>query len=248
MMNPDVALTIESFTPDEEHAFRIDAPKAIQGILRDILRHAERVALYFGEGEEGVIITVLLDVEASGFVVDAARDELTNQKILGSADRYFVSAHLQAKVQFPVPDVSLVTREGMSAFFIGFPPKLTRLQRRDYFRLYLPYGLLDCQVTQPGNTIATSRLTVHDLSEGGMSLYGDGVLAIKPGDEIQDCRLMLEDGTEIVFGLQVRHSSLARLPTGEERMRLGCRFIALSARMASQLQRFITRRQREKLP
>ncbi|MDA8415813.1 MAG: flagellar brake protein [Betaproteobacteria bacterium] len=249
MMNPDVALTIESFTPDEEHAFRIDAPKAVQGILRDIARHNERVALYFDSGEENVIITVVLDVEPTGFILDATRDPVTNQKILQSSRRYFVSAHLQAKVQFPIVQLEPITRDGESVFRIDFPERLTRLQRRDFFRLYLPPGLLQCQLPSAAEGGQESmRLVVRDISEGGMSLYSALSTSLKPGDEVQDCRLILEDATEIVFGLQVRHSVLTRMPSGEERTCLGCRFITLSTRMASQLQRFITRRQRERLP
>ena len=249
MMNPDVALPIESFTPDEEHAFRIDAPKAVQGVLRDIARHNERVALYFDSGEENVIITVVLDVGPTGFILDATRDPVTNQKIVESSYRYFVSAHLQAKVQFPIARLEPMMRDGESVFQIDFPEQLTRLQRRDFFRLYLPPGLLKCHFPDPVEGSQESvRLVVRDISEGGMSLYDDSQMSLKPGDEVQNCRLTLEDETEIVFGLQVRHSVLTRMPSGEERTCLGCRFITLSTRMASQLQRFITRRQRERLP
>lgn len=249
MMNPDVALTIESFTPDEEHAFRIDTPKAVQGVLRDIARHNERVALYFDSGEENVIITVLLEMEPEGFILDATRDPVINQKILDSPHRYFVSAHLQAKVQFPIVHLEPLMREGEPVFRVGFPEHLTRLQRRDFFRLYLPPGLMACHLPSQGQDSQGSlRLVVRDISEGGVSLYDHLTTELKPGDELQDCRLTLEDGTEIVFGLQVRHSVLTRMPSGEERACLGCRFITLSTRMASQLQRFITRRQRERLP
>lgn len=249
MMTPDVALTIESLTKDEEHAFKIDAPLAVQGILRDIARHGERVALYFGERQDNVIVTVVLEVNTAGFVMDATRDDGLNQQITNSQSPVFVSAHLQAKVQFPLPRLALVTREGIPAFYADFPGYLTRLQRRDYFRLYLPPGLLNCHVPRPnGESEGHWRLTVRDISEGGVALYDEKQQAeLKPGDEIHDCRLLLEDGLELVFGLQVRHSLLSQTD-GEAQLYLGCRFITLSTRMASQLQRFITRRQREKLP
>ncbi|WP_297448405.1 flagellar brake protein [Ferrovum sp.] len=249
MINPDVALTIESFTPDEEHAFRIDAPMAVRGILRDIARHGERVALYYGAREGGVIVTVILDLEANGFWLDATRDAGVNQSIVESPGKFFVSAHLQAKVQFPVKQLELQQREGTNQFYLPFPEYLTRLQRRDFFRLYLPPGLLKCQVeTHIGQE--PLRFAVRDISEGGVALYSERAedSPLKPGDQIQDCRLILEDGSEIVFDIQVRHSALTRMPSGEELTLIGCRFITLSSRMAMQLQRYITRRQREQLP
>ena len=249
MINPDVALTIESFTPDEEHAFRIDAPMAVRGILRDIARHGERVALYYGAREGGVIVTVILDMEAGGFWFDATRDAEVNQRIVESPEKFFVSAHLQAKIQFPVKQLELQRREDTNQFYLSFPEYLTRLQRRDFFRLYLPPGLLKCQV-EPDIGQEPLRFAVRDISEGGVALYSERAedSPLKPGDQIQDCRLILEDGSEIVFDIQVRHSALTRMPSGEELTLIGCRFITLSSRVAMQLQRYITRRQREQLP
>ena len=249
MINPDVALTIESFTPDEEHAFRIDAPMAVRGILRDIARHGESVALYYGAREGGVIVTVILDMEAGGFWLDATRDAEVNQRIVESPEKFFVSAHLQAKIQFPVKQLELQRREDTNQFYLSFPEYLTRLQRRDFFRLYLPPGLLKCQV-EPDIGQEPLRFAVRDISEGGVALYSERAedSPLKPGDQIQDCRLILEDGSEIVFDIQVRHSALTRMPSGEELTLIGCRFITLSSRVAMQLQRYITRRQREQLP
>ncbi|WP_434782305.1 flagellar brake protein [Ferrovum myxofaciens] len=249
MINPDVALTIESFTPDEEHAFRIDAPMAVRGILRDIARHGERVALYYGAHEGGVIVTVILDLETDGFWLDATGDTEVNQRIEASSEKFFVSAHLQAKIQFPVKQLELQRREDSNQFYLPYPEYLNRLQRRDFFRLYLPPGLLKCQVEAKVGQ-EPLRFTVRDISEGGVALYSERVenASLKPGDQVQDCRLTLEDGSEIVFDIQVRHSALTRMPSGEELTVIGCRFITLSSRMAMQLQRYITRRQREQLP
>ncbi|NDU88071.1 MAG: hypothetical protein G3I09_07850 [Ferrovum sp.] len=250
MMNPDVALTIESFSPTEEHAFKIDAPKAIQGIVRDIARHAERVALYYDSAEGGVIVTVILEVGPDGFWLDATHDGNINGKIQASASRYFVSAHLQAKVQFPVTQLELQRHDDVETFFVPFPEQLMRLQRRDFFRLYLPQGALICDVSLPDQGTVTEplRFTVRDISEGGVALLCEqNDPRLQPGIQVQDCRLTLEDGSELIFGLQVRHSVLTRMPSGDEKTCIGCRFITLSARMAAQLQRFITRRQRERL-
>ncbi len=247
-MSHDVPLTVELFPGGGEEEFEIDSAREIYFILRDLAKHGERVALYYDRRKE-VFTTSVVDADEDGFWLDCTQSRQENQRIAASEGIVFVSSHHHAKVQFEVENLELADYEGLDTFYAALPDSLLRIQRRDFYRLYLPSGALKCTVIFPpakaGDPPRERVLLVRDISQGGVALYCEEVDPdFQAGKVIPNCTLHLGPEVEITFSLQVRYVVVTHLQSGGGKGCAGCRFVGLNNRMNAQLQRFITQQQK----
>lgn len=246
-MSNDVSLTIELFPGGDEEQFEVQSPREIYFILRDIEKNATRAALYYDKRKE-FILTSVIDVDEDGIWLDASQNHQENQQIANSEGCVFVSSHHQAKVQFEIARVELTTLDNLEAFYLPLPESLLRIQRRDFFRLFLPAGALKCIMTLAGDPPRRRELSVRDISRGGIALYCDeNDPDLQPGKIIPGCRIRLDEDTELHVGLQVRYLSVTRLQSGGGRGCAGCGFTDLDGKMGILLQRYITQQQKANL-
>ncbi|MDE2132149.1 MAG: flagellar brake protein [Betaproteobacteria bacterium] len=246
-MNHEVPLTIELFPGGDDEEFRIASPREIRFIMHDIEKQASRAALYYDKRKE-FILTSVVDVDDDGVWLDASQSHEENIKIAGSGRCIVVSSHHQAKVQFEVEAVELTELEGLETFYIPMPDELLRIQRRDFFRLHLPAGVLKCRLQLGGTPPRERLLRVRDISRGGVALYCDEHDAdLQPGKTIERCTMRLDEDTELTFGLQVRYFSITPSQTGKGRGCAGCRFVNIDGKTEVLLQRYITMQQKVQL-
>ncbi len=246
-MSNEVSLTIELFPGGDEEQFEVRSPREIFFILRDIEKNSARAALYYDKRRK-FILTSVIEVDEGGIWLDASQNHEENVQVARSGRCIFVSSHHQAKVQFEIDQLELGQRDDLEAFYLPLPDYLLRIQRRDYYRLFLPAGALKCILTLEGNPPRRRELSVRDISRGGIALYcEENDQDLQPGKIIPGCRIWLDKDMELTVGIQVRYVSLTQLQSGGGRGCAGCGFIDLDGRMGILLQRYITQQQKANL-
>lgn len=246
-MSHEVPLTIELFPGGDEEQFEIISPREIYFILRDIEKNASRAALYYDKRKQ-FILTTVVDVDEDGIWLDASQNHQENVKVTKSDQCIFVSSHHQAKVQFEADNIELASLDNLETFYLPMPEMVLRIQRRDYFRLYLPSGVLKCTLKLGGDPLRKRELLVRDISRGGVALYCDENDAdLLPGKTIESCSMRLDEVTELNFGLQVRYFSVIQSLSGQGRGCAGCRFVNMDGKTGVLLQRYITLQQKSLL-
>ena len=157
----------------------------------------------------------------------------------------------KVKIQFSLEKLTLTRHEGRLAFIGTIPDRLLRLQRREYYRLIAtnPHNL-SCliPVTRDGEQRMISvEATVLDISGGGLALLvPPGDPSFEPDRVFADCRLMLPESGPITTSLRVRNLFRITNRDGSVMLRAGCEFIDLSSSMASTIQRYILKAERER--
>ncbi len=246
-MSNDVSLTIELFPGGDEEQFEVQSPREIYFILRDIEKNSARAALYYDKRRQ-FILTSVIGVDEEGVWLDASQNHDENVQVAKSERCIFVSSHHQAKVQFEVDQLELTQLDNLEAFYLPLPDYLLRIQRRDYFRLFLPAGALKCIVPLGGDPPRQRELSVRDISRGGIALYcEENDPDLQPGKIIPGCRIRLDEDHELTVGIQVRYISVTRLQSGGGRGCAGCGFTDLDGKMGILLQRYITQQQKANL-
>jgi len=247
MRTKEVPLKIEVFANDEENDFILHDPKEVIAVLRDIVTHHNRVALYFND-DNSMVLTLLLAVDETGVWVDAAASPLDNRHIERSSRIVFVSTHNQAKVQWVSTDTSQCIYENSAAFFLPLPRKLLRLQRRDFYRLMTrePEALTCLIRPQPDQAHIHHEVTVMDISIGGVALVckEDGV-DLQPGVQYQNCEIDLPDIGTISATIEVKNTFEVTARNGKVSRRAGCVFVKPSGETAKMLQRYVARKQQQ---
>jgi len=250
----DVPLKIELLSEGDDSRFTLRSRGETLSILQGIVRENSRAALYYGEGDD-FILTTMLKVTELGIWLEVGPISSNNQRILLSKKIIFISSFHQVKIQFLANHIESAILDNYSAFLIPFPDKLLRIQRREYFRLTTPANKpLKCIIPlsqaivtdQSGSSISKRELTIMDISGGGVALVCEvNDTALLPGNSYQDCKIQLPEIGVISATIKVQTSFEVTLRNGKRSKRAGCEFIHLSGEAASLLQRYVVKLQSE---
>jgi c-di-GMP-binding flagellar brake protein YcgR len=95
--------------------------------------------------------------------------------------------------------------------------------------------------------VVSVEADVVDISGGGLAItVPPNGIVFEPDMEFADCRLMLPEVGPIATALRVRNLFRITNRDGSVVLRAGCEFLNLSASMASSIQRYILRTERER--
>jgi c-di-GMP-binding flagellar brake protein YcgR len=243
----EIPLKIEVFSNNEDSEFLIHSQHEIRSILRTIFERNTRAALYYNEGNS-FVLTMLLGITEEGIWIDPPSNPSDSRNILNSNRIIFVSTHNQAKVQFVADGANPVIFNGRNAVFLSLPPKLLRLQRREYYRLTAwPENPLTC-VFKPVHDHHHIKhdVTIMDISIGGIALVcQETSLVLTPGNIYPNCEIVLPDTGTLTATIQVKNTFDVTARTGEKIHRAGCVFVKPDGTTTSLLQRYVANMQRQ---
>lgn len=244
-MNPDNHLKIEALSDAEDARHRIDTPKEIEFLLRNIAAKHARVALYHGTGDR-FILTTLLGVDERGLWVEQSPKQEQNEQVLASAQLTFVSSHLRVKVQFPSAPATPGQHDGKAAFLLPLPASLLRLQRREFFRLPTPdIHPLKCIIPVGYPHPKLNEVTIMDISVGGAALTcAEDDTELVPGETYNDCHIDLPGFGSISGTLVVRNWAVLTSSSGKNYKRAGCELQDMDNPSLTLLNRYIMHMQR----
>ncbi len=236
----------ENFSGKDDDRHRVTSAREIEFILNYIAKNGSRVALYYGDGND-FILTTLLDVDSEGLWLEQGRSD--NISITESDQLIFVSSHLQAKVQFTSSRAISMEHNGHPAFYLPLPSSIYRLQRREFYRLVIPADQpLYCVIVM-GKPPKKRRceLSIKDISGGGLALIcAEADSELVPGESYPDCQIDLPGVGLINVAVIVKTLILVTLSSGHTHKRTGCEFYNLDGQAIILLQRYVTSMQRAK--
>lgn len=190
---------------DSDDPFLVTSPLGITSILRTIVKQKILVHMHFGHRDQAIITTVLdVDTEQERLVVDAASDNIFNQRLVHADKIHFDAQVNKVRVQFHTGQAHPLTFDQRQAFWLPYPETLRRMQRRDNFRIDIPVSTpLLCRIPRKDDVVVT--LPVKDISAGGIALLDhneeitENVSAL-----LGNCELELDDIGTVVTTLQIR--------------------------------------------
>jgi len=238
--------------------FQVYSRVEILGVLRAIQAQRVLMTLYFNHGDEFILTTLLsVNPEFEEMVFDAGPDKQLNKRLTDSQRIIGVAFVDSVKVQFNATRAESTTFEGSPAFRLRLPDSVLRLQRRNYFRIPTPIAKpLKCTVARPvppepvaPEAAAKSKvveLTVVEIGCGGLALtMNPDELRIEPGASLEQFTLELPGEGSLECKLIVCHISDAS-KGAIRRHRLGCQFVDMPAAMATLVQRYVNKVDRER--
>lgn len=245
-MNHESQLKIEIFTSAEDAKHRIDSPKEIEFLLRNIATKQAQVALHYADGSH-CLLTAMLGVDNDSIWIERSTKHEVNAAILQDANPVLVSSHLRVKVQFETGPAALAKFGDKEAFRFPLPASLLRLQRREYFRLPTPdVNPLKCIIPVPDHPQGHRKeITIMDISVGGAALTcAEDDIELIPGETYGDCRIDLPGFGTISGTLIVRNWAVLTAANGQNYKRAGCELLDMDNPSVTLLNRYIMHMQR----
>jgi c-di-GMP-binding flagellar brake protein YcgR len=242
---------IASVTEQDER-YQVRSALEIGKILRGLI--AQR-ALVTAHGEHGLFfVTALLEVDEreQALTFDYGAEAALTERVVHAPRVTFVTQLDHVRIQFSVERARTIEYEGGPAVRVPMPSVVTRLQRREHYRLKVPRGRpLQCRFALPAAGVAAAAagrpvtLPVYDISCGGLSLEGwPDAFTPSPQIELAETAVDLPDLGRLVAKLRIIHVQ-GSVGHGPGAGRFGCRFLDLNAGGSMMVQRYINRVERE---
>jgi c-di-GMP-binding flagellar brake protein YcgR len=227
-------------------AFRVESPREIAALMRQLMDGAVPVNLSSPEGVG--LTTALWTVDSAGARL-AFQAEADNPQVqqLVECNEVTAVAYLEAiKLQFDLQHLMLVRGQKASALQAALPRRVYRFQRRQAYRVRTlersaPVALL----RHPALPDIQLSLRVLDVSIGGCALLmPDDMPPLQPGLTLHAVRLELDPDTRFTASLHLHHiSSIHAQARG---VRLGCELVKLDGQAERALQRYIDQTQKRR--
>lgn len=238
--------------PETYGQFLLTRPVEINSYLRALEKQHAIITIYVDGGRKFFISSILAVDEENGtiFLDLANSDEI--RRLTESSPELTLTAILdKVTIQLRVSNQYAGTFNGRGALGIPQPAAMLRLQRREYFRLETPHAPpLQCKLARlrEDNTTEVFNLSLLDISGGGVSLMAkiEQRDHFSPGSIFPDCRLEIPGDGFITVNLCVCKVSQQETRGGIPYLRIGCEFTSLPGTRLAQIQRYITRIERER--
>jgi len=231
---------------DDASEYLLRSPVEVAFILKALAKKRTAISAYYGATADFATTALLLvDTAAGHMYLDLSPDQTANLALQSAQHVICVTSHDKVKVQFDLGRLERVIYEGRGAFRARLPDKLLKLQRRNYYRLSVPYNqTIKCTIPLPDQMPV--QVEIMDISIGGIGVIGyTPDIPLQPGMVYENCSLNLPGFGLVITSLQVRTSFDFMLRSGVHTQRAGCRFLDLSPQTESLIQRYILEQERK---
>ncbi len=209
----------------------------ILSVLNGLAHRRETVTVYFNSGQQ-FILTAILSARPDGLVFDLGGDTRINRLFEKAQQCTFVAFPDGIRVQFSGLAPQRFLWGDSEAFWVPIPERIIRLQRRNSYRVIVPFAqkMKTHLWNQQHQLILES--TVHDLSVTGFGIIIEGAHTVTVDTPIANAVIELPNKNILESPAWVRHvTSLDR--SGNGKFLLGLSFNALSHNMDVQAQKAI---------
>lgn len=236
--------------------FRIDSQAEILALLRAL--HEARCPIVLGFATERRIVSRVLAVQpqSARLVLDFGADADDNRALIATGQALAETQLQQVSVQFELDALRRIELSDGPALEAALPARALRLQRREAYRVPTPV-LKPLLLRVPAQTHCrqAAQMRVLDISTGGLGTVCETAQYLpEAGTVLDGCMLELPDTGLIVADIEVRH--VDRIEHGEnadgandrthgQRVQCGLRFLSLAPRMATLIQRYVLKLERE---
>ncbi|TFW30183.1 flagellar brake protein [Massilia arenosa] len=232
------------------HDYEVQSQREIVALLRGI-RDKNQLVRMLINGEADVCVTSVLDVDPDTRTVllDWSVDREQNRRAI-AAKRVRCETFLdKIRILFDAAPLTEAQYKGSPCLRMDVPETLIRLQRREYYRMPTP-------VSNPIKVViplpeelggGTQSFPLADISVGGIAILDNNkALGETIGVDFPNCRLELPEVGPVITTLQVRNLMDMTLLNNKTNRRLGCQFINISRGNLANVQKYITKLERER--
>ncbi|MDQ8030977.1 flagellar brake protein [Bordetella genomosp. 1] len=226
----------------DQEDYLVTTPLEIAHLMLTIMQRAALVFVHVpGRPINSVTSVLAVDAQRGLLVLDAAQESAINERIAAGDKVSFETSLENIRVAFSGRNVRVSEYDGRPALVMPLPESVSRMQRRDSFRIEVP-------VLKPATwSMAGRRLTLSlkDISSTGLALVDDEqALDTTPGGDFEGVLSLPEIGA-FAITLRVVHHHDHEASKGKMLRRIGCSYVNLEGPTRIRIQAYVNNLQRE---
>ena len=242
--------TLPNLGTENQSPYQVDSRKEIIMLMRNLQENKQLINMIINDGSEVIVTAILkIDDDNNNIIFDCASTESANQRLIEAPRVYFEATLNRISIQFSSSSISRSTFMGTPALSCTIPSSLIRLQRREYYRINTPISHpIICIANVPEeNGGGVIKLPLVDISCGGVALLDEKrVLNADFGALYENSKIDLPSVGIISVTLQVRNSQNLLLMNHKTSRRIGFQFVDMPKAILAQIQKLITKIERER--
>ena len=225
----------------DEKRFVISHQTEILTNLKRIQEKGAFLSVYSTSPGNQHFVTIIHHVDEihHRIVFDSPSNALLNRHFLNHGDMVLTTAIDRVRIQFEISSVRQTFFASTPAYVAKFPSKMTRLQRRDFYRLTIPVTTpISCEISNRNSRWGGySRYEVYDISVGGLGINGAPLMPI--GEIIHNIIVNLPEIGAFSADVIVCHTFWVQLKNGQKVLKTGFRYTNLCDQRHQKIQRYI---------
>ena len=216
-------------------------------IFRDLQSTRQRLRMNFSDKQEKLSVEIInVDVKNKMLFVDSRLGPNENAIVTKSRNVSFEGKQDKVDISFTVDQLYPYKVDNRPVIGVPFPETLTRLQRRENFRISVSGSKIAIPVKGPANSTVTFTGDIRNLSATGLNIVDKSMRFDSTIGKVYDnCKLQLPDVEPITVSIEVRNS-FDVAADGSRQRRIGCQFVKMSRAVEALLQRYITHLERQR--
>jgi c-di-GMP-binding flagellar brake protein YcgR len=240
---------IRSAAGHDNERYLVHSRLEITAILRSLIGHSALVTVYFGERGEFIVTSLLsINPDFEELIFDYGAEEVLNARLLESSRLTLMTQLDHIRIQFVASRAEPTMFQEARAFRIRMPDALTRLQRRENYRVKVPLSQPVTCVLKLGHQGDNGSVSIRicDVSGGGLALVDfPPSLELVPGTVYPACRIDLGEIGRVTTDIEIVHV-MEKVNRNAVRTRIcGCRFRNMPNAMLTLIQRYINKIERD---
>lgn len=240
--------TTENLQFGDWHEYAVTSRHEILALLRNICDQRSRILVQVAG--QPVTWVAAAGCDAATLMLDRALSREQNDSIINADVVTFETSLDKIRIIFDTTRIRALDYQGAPAFAIDLPERIIRLQRREFYRVATPviYPVLVSIPVPKAADVDSSTFSLADISCGGICLLDNQLaLGANVGRVYARCKIELPDIGVVTTGLQVRNAATTTLLNSRTNSRLGCRFVDMSRAHFSMVQRYVNKRECERI-
>lgn len=238
---------------EKESAHFIRNAKQIVYHLNLLINGKRLLSAHFGENNETFITTILeLDQKKNRIILECGPKDYQNKQLLDSKLVEFRSDYEGIKVSFTAEKIKKIRYQGQNALLIETPQTLYWLQRRQFYRVKVPFSHNSyCEIKLPDNEKGGEKLArfkLLNLSISGFCFMNEHLELSEiflPTTEFHDCTLHLNGNDQETISFVIKNKLNINPEKASKGQRIGCNISKITPAGESRIQRYMQSIERE---
>lgn len=222
--------------------------KKVLNHFNELVTNKCLISAHFGNRNAAFITTIIeLDPKKKILHMDCGPSDAVDNQLLAAGKVLFRTEVNGIKVSFSSKNIQKIKAGGEPVFSMPLPDSIFWLQRRQFFRVKIPFSHTSsyCTLTfqaEDDESTETVKFPLNDLSITGFSFMNSDpkwTERLQPDCEYDHCTLHLNNGNQALVSFVIKNNVQVRSTSLTLQDRIGCAFHSLPANFETSIQRYM---------